>query len=51
MAIAEHLRKESKLEGKLETARNMLAEGSDLAFIVKVTKLPLEQIKSLQIKQ
>ena len=41
---------EGILEGKLETAREMLNAGSDLAFIAKVTRLPLEKIKALKNK-
>ena len=36
-------------QGKLETAREMLKENSDLMYIAKVTKLSLCQIKALQI--
>ena len=39
---------EGKLEGALEVAKNMISEGSDQAFIVKVTKLPLDKIQELQ---
>ena len=52
MSLAEILRDEGRLEGelkgKLETAQAMLDEGSDIAFIVKVTKLPLDTIKKLK---
>lgn len=56
MTIAEKLRQEGELKGtlkgelkgKLEVAKEMLDAGSDLAFIVRVTKLPLVKIKELQ---
>ena len=35
-------------EGKIETALNMLAEGSDIAFISKVTGLSRQQIENLK---
>lgn len=41
---------EGILEGKLETAREMLNAGSDIAFIAKVTHLPLDKIKALKNK-
>ena len=52
MSLAEILKEEGrvegKLEGKIEIAKHMLDAGSDLAFILKVTQLPLAQIKALQ---
>lgn len=52
MSLAEQLRYEGKLEGKLEekieTAKSMLADGIDPAFVAKHTKLPIETIKALQ---
>ena len=39
-----------KYDGKLETASNMLAEGCDPVFIVKVTGLTLAQVKSISEK-
>jgi predicted transposase/invertase (TIGR01784 family) len=36
------------LKNKLETAKEMLLENADLAFIIRVTKLSLEQIRQLQ---
>jgi len=38
---------EGKMEGKLETAKAMLAEGLEVSFIVKVTKLSIEDIEKL----
>lgn len=38
---------EGKLEGKLETAKAMLAEGLDPSLVIKVTKLPAEEIERL----
>lgn len=53
MSLAERLRLEGKLEGELEKsleiARNMIKEGANPAFIMKVTKLPLHKIKELQL--
>ncbi len=37
-----------ELQGKLEVARKMLEEGSNIAFVIKVTGLSLAQIKALQ---
>ena len=37
-----------KLEGRLEVATRMIEEGSNLAFVKKVTQLPLETLKGLQ---
>ena len=52
MTIAEQLRHEGelrgKLEGKLETAQEMLNAGTDVEFIAKVTRLPIEKIKALK---
>jgi hypothetical protein len=39
--------KEGRLEGKLEDARNMLANGATPEFIVKITDLPMERIHGL----
>jgi predicted transposase/invertase (TIGR01784 family) len=47
MAMIKKERDEGKLEGKLETAKKMLKEGVDTAFISKITDLPLEKIKEL----
>ena len=55
MSLAEILKEEGRLEGelkgKLEMAQAMLDEGSDIAFVVKVTKLPLDTIKKLKKEQ
>ena len=52
MTIAEKIRVESKLEGKLEEkidmAKKMMAEGVDAAFVAKISGLPLDQVKKLQ---
>lgn len=52
MSLATQLKEEGRLEGKLEgelkIAKRMLEEGSDPAFIKKVTGLSLEQIRELQ---
>jgi predicted transposase/invertase (TIGR01784 family) len=37
-----------KIEGKLETARNMLKEGMSIAMVLKVTKLPEAEVINLQ---
>ena len=37
-----------KLEAKLEVAQRMLVEGTDIAFIAKLTGLPIQKIKELQ---
>ena len=34
-----------KLEGKLEIARNLLSKGIEMATIVEITQLPLQEIK------
>jgi len=39
---------EGKVEGKIEVAEALLQEGSDVAFIAKVTGLSEEQIRQLQ---
>jgi predicted transposase/invertase (TIGR01784 family) len=41
---------EGEYTGRIEIAKEMLAAGSDIAFIVKVTHLPAETIKKLQEK-
>ena len=43
MTTAESLRKEGKLEGKLEDARNLLENGVSLDIILKSTGLTVEQ--------
>ncbi len=49
--IAQKIEERGKLEGKLEVAEQLLSEGAELVFIAKITKLPLEKIKELKIKQ
>ena len=39
---------EGKLEGKIETAKEMLAEGMEVEFISRMTKLPDAQILQLR---
>jgi len=56
MTIAERLREESKLEGrlegqhkeKIEIAKRLLANGTEPAFVAKITELSSDQIKTLQ---
>ena len=48
MTVKEQWKQEGELKSKMEIARRMLAEGSDLAFITKVTGLSIAQIRSLQ---
>ncbi len=40
-----------RVENKKETARIMLAEGSDINFIIKVTKLTIEEINKLKSEE
>ena len=40
--------KDGKILGKLEVAKAMLLEGLSLELIVRITKLPLAEIKKLQ---
>lgn len=51
MSLATQLKEEGRLEGELnkerEIAKRMLEEGSELAFVVKVTGLSLEQLKEI----
>jgi recombination-promoting nuclease RpnB len=52
MSLAEQLKEEGRIEGELnkelEIAMRMLEEGSDPAFVAKVTGLSLDKIKKLQ---
>lgn len=52
MSLAEQLiekgKLKGKLEGQLEIAKRMLDEGSDLTFVLKVTGLSLDKIKSIK---
>ena len=50
MTLAERIEEKVRLDSKVEIAKAMLDAGSDPAFIVKVTKLPLTKIKELQKK-
>ena len=47
-AVGYHTR-EAKKEGKIEVARNLLAEGSTVEFIQKITGLDIDTIKTLQM--
>lgn len=52
MSLAEILKEEGRQEGiheaNIATAKNMLLAGSDPVFVVKVTKLSLQEVKALQ---
>jgi predicted transposase/invertase (TIGR01784 family) len=56
MSLATQLKEEGRVEGRLEgelnkereIAKRMLEEGSEPAFVVKVTGLSLEQLKEIQ---
>lgn len=56
MTLAECFRQEGRVQGieqgieheKIVIAQRLLAEGVELAFIAKITKLPLAQIKKLK---
>lgn len=48
MNLADRIKEEGKLEGKLETAQEMVSQGMDMNLIAKVTHLPLEKIKALK---
>ena len=39
---------EGKIEGKIEIAKTMLAEGFDVSVIAKITQLSPEDIRNLQ---
>lgn len=43
----EFAKSEGKIEEKIEIAINLLKEGSDIAFISKVTGLTIEEINKL----
>ncbi|WP_078124738.1 Rpn family recombination-promoting nuclease/putative transposase [Leptospira alexanderi] len=45
MTTAEKLRKEGKIEGKIEDAKNMLLKGASLEFVLSVTKLTEQDLK------
>lgn len=51
MSLAEILKEEGRFEEKLNTAKRMLADGIDPAFVAKATQLPLDQVKKLKTKQ
>lgn len=51
MSLAEILREEGRTEGRIDTAKSLLAEGMEPAFVAKVTKLSLDKIKALQKKK
>ena len=48
MSLAEQLKEEGRIEKEKEIALRMLEEGSDPAFVAKVTGLSLDKIKKLQ---
>jgi len=52
MTLAEQLidegKHKGKLEGKLEVAERLLSEGIEIAFVAKMTGIPLERLKVLQ---
>jgi predicted transposase/invertase (TIGR01784 family) len=48
MSLAEQLKEEGRIEKENEIAMRMLEEGSDPAFVAKVTGLSLDKIKKLQ---
>jgi predicted transposase/invertase (TIGR01784 family) len=48
--LREEIREDALEEGKLETARNLLAIGLSLEQIAKVTGLDIETIKSLSFE-
>jgi recombination-promoting nuclease RpnB len=50
MTIAEQLKAEGKLEGKLEIAKQLLAQNFDLTFISKITGLPQQRIEEIDWK-
>ena len=41
-------KREGMLEGKIEIAKQLLAEGAELAFVVKITGLSREQVRALE---
>jgi predicted transposase/invertase (TIGR01784 family) len=45
MTLLEKLEEKGKIEGKIETARNLKAEGIDITIIQKSTGLTEEQLK------
>ena len=49
MTLLEKLEEKGKIEGKIETARNLKAEGIDIAIILKTTGLTEEQLKEAGI--
>lgn len=52
MTLAEQLRAEGRIEGRLESeyeiAKRLLSERLELQFIAKITGLPINTIKELQ---
>ena len=49
MTFLEKLEEKGKIEGKIETARNLKAEGIDIAIILKTTGLTEEHLKEAGI--
>ncbi len=48
MSLAEQFKAEGKIESKIEMAECLLAEGVEIAFVQRVTGLPLAKIKEIQ---
>ena len=48
MSLAKQLEARGEAKEKIEVAINMLKEGSEAAFVAKVTNLPIEEVKRLQ---
>ncbi len=48
MTIAEKLKMEGRLEGKIEIAKNMIKMGMDIDQIVKATDIDKDKIKLLK---
>ena len=49
MTLLEKLEEKGKIEGKIETAHNLKAEGIDITIIQKTTGLTEEQLKEAGI--
>ncbi|MCD1165162.1 Rpn family recombination-promoting nuclease/putative transposase, partial [Leptospira interrogans] len=45
MTTAEKLIKKGKVEGKIETAKNMLLDGASLEYVLKITGLTEQELK------
>lgn len=51
MKFVDKLSEETLLRQALETAKRMLQEGSDIAYVSKVTNLPYDQVQALTRKR